>query len=165
MAGFMRVARLLIAIALVGSVSAAEFGLRSRLEAQYAAMKAAMAARDANAISALLAPDFVSIDSSNQPKDADRMIQDVVSLPPDPNKESHTTLTHIVETGDTAAVDTRYEMTTKKTGPEGKVRDIKLTALSTDTWVHSNGLWRLKRTVTNEIDYQVDGQTVLHRVR
>src|SRR5262249_27565087 len=86
---------LLITSAIVGSVCAAEPDLRAKLEAQYAAMKAAMASRDAKALSALLAPEFVSVDASNQPTDADRMIQGIASLPTDPNKDSHTTLISI----------------------------------------------------------------------
>jgi ketosteroid isomerase-like protein len=158
-------AQLLMSTMIAGSVLAAETDLRMRLEAQYAAMKAAMAARDADAISALLAPDFVSVDSSNQSEDAARMIREVVALPPDPNKDSHTTLTNVTGTGDTAVVEQRYDMTTKKIGPDGKTQDVKMSALSTDTWVNSNGFWRLKRTVTNQIDYTINGQAVMHKVR
>jgi hypothetical protein len=130
------------------------------LEAQYAAMKAAMAARDSNAISALLTPDFVSIDSSNKSEDAAR-----ASSPSDPNKVSHTTLTKITSAGDAAVVEQRYEMTTKKSGPDGKMHDIRLITLSTDAWVNLNGSWRLKRTVTDQMDYAINGQTVIHKVR
>ena len=93
------------------------------------------------------------------------MIQKVVASPTDPNKDSHTTLTDINANGDTAVVEQRYEMTTKKIGRDGKMQDIKMTAVSTDTWVNSNGSWRLKRTVTNQLDYAVDGQTVIHQAR
>lgn len=158
-------AQLLISTVAVGSVFAAETDLRSLLEAQYAAMKAAMAARDANAITALLTPDFVSVDLSDRSQDAAHMIQKVVASPTDPNKDSHTTLTDINANGDTAVVEQRYEMTTKKIGRDGKMQDIKMTAVSTDTWVNSNGSWRLKRTVTNQLDYAVDGQTVIHQAR
>src|SRR5262249_7723138 len=108
---------------------------------------------------------FVSVDSSNQSEDAARMIQQVVALPLDPNKDSHTTLTNITSTGDTAVVEQRYDMTTKRNGRDGKMQDVKMTTLSTDTWVNSNGFWRLKRTVTNQIDYAINGQAVMHKVR
>jgi hypothetical protein len=128
-------------------------------------MKAAMAARDSKAISALLSSDFVSVDSSNKSEDAAGMIQEVASSPQDPNKDSHTTLTKVTSAGDAAVVEQRYEMTTKKSGPEGTMRDIRLIMLSTDTWVRSNGSWRLKRTVTNQVDCAINGQTVIHKVR
>ena len=62
MVRFALLAHLLVSTIMVGSVLAAEPDLQPRLEAQYGALKAAMAARDANAIAALLAADFVSVD-------------------------------------------------------------------------------------------------------
>ena len=56
-------------------------------------------------------------------------------------------------------------MTTKKIGRDGNMQEIKMTTLSTDTWVNSNGLWRLKRTVTNQLDVAINGQTIIHKVR
>ena len=142
MTKFVILAQLLISTMMGGSVFAAEPDLQLQLEARYAAMKAAMAARDSNAISALLSPDFVSIDSSNKSEDAAVMIQEVASSPRDPNKDSHTTLTKITSDGDAAVVEQRYEMTTKKSGPDGTMR-----------------------TVTNQVDYAINGQTVIHKVR
>jgi ketosteroid isomerase-like protein len=165
MVRFSLLAHLLFSTIMVGSVLVAEPDLQPRLEAQYGALKAAMAARDSNAISALLTPDFVSVDSSNQSKDATKMIQETAALPLDPNKDSHTTLTDVNSNGDTAVVEQRYDMTTKKIGRDGNMQDIKMTTLSTDTWVNSNGFWRLKRTVTNQLDVAINGQTVIHKVR
>jgi ketosteroid isomerase-like protein len=162
---FVILAQLVISTMMGGSVFAAEPDLRLQLEAQYAAMKVAMAAHDSNAMSALLTPDFVSIDSSNKSEDAARMIQEVASSPSDPNKVSHTTLTKITSAGDAAVVEQRYEMTTKKSGPDGKMHDIRLITLSTDAWVSLNGSWRLKRTVTDQMEYAINGQTVIHKVR
>jgi ketosteroid isomerase-like protein len=162
---FALLAYLLISTIMVGSVLAAEPDLQPRLEAQYGALKAAMAARDSNAVSALLTPDFVSVDSSNQSKDATKMLHEATALRLDPNKDSHTTLTNVTSNGDTAVVEQRYEMTTKKIGPDGNMQDIKLTTLSTDTWVNSNGVWRLKRSVTNQLDVAINGQTVIRKVR
>ncbi|MFY9836465.1 MAG: nuclear transport factor 2 family protein [Xanthobacteraceae bacterium] len=144
MTKFAILAQLLISTMMGGSVFAAEPDLRLQLEARYAAMKAAMAARDSDAITALLTPDFVSTDSSNKSEDAAMMIQEVASSPRDPNKDSHTTLTKTTSAGDSAVAEQRYEMTTKKTGPDGTMQDIRLITLSTDTWVHLNGSWRLK---------------------
>jgi ketosteroid isomerase-like protein len=162
---FVWLAQLLVSIMIVGSASAAEADLRLQLEAQYAAMTAAKAAHDANAISTLLTPDFISVDSSNQSEDAARMIQEVVALPLDSNKNSHTTLISITNAGDIAVVEQRHVVTTKKIGSDGKIHDVKMDALSTDTWVNSDGTWRLKRSVTNRMDYAIDGQVVVHKIR
>ena len=74
--------------------------LRPVFEGRYAAMKAAMAARDGKAISEILAPDFISPDfisedASGQKESGDTMIQEVLALPKDPLKVSSTTILSI----------------------------------------------------------------------
>src|SRR3954454_24014014 len=69
--------------------------LRPVLEGRYVAMKLAMAARDGKAIAEILAPDFISEDTSGQKENADTMIQEVVALPKDPLKVSNTTILSI----------------------------------------------------------------------
>ncbi len=90
--------------------------LRPIFEARYAAMKSAMAARDASAISALITPDFDSEDSSGQKINGDTMVKEVVALPKDPQKESTTTILAIKVDGNTATIDQRYDMKTVKSG-------------------------------------------------
>jgi hypothetical protein len=138
--------------------------LRPVLEGRYAAMKSAMAARDGKAISEILAPDFVSEDVSGQKENADTMIQGVLALPKDPQKVSSTTILSIKLSADTATVDQRYDMKTTKAGPDGKKRDIELSAVSTDTWIRSKDTWLLQRTVTNQMDYSANGKVLAHKV-
>ena len=127
-------------------------------------MKTAMAGRDSKAIAALLAPGFVSIDSSGQSETASQMIQEVEGLPKDPLKVSTTTLLSIKVAGSSAVVDQRYDMKTVKTAADGTKANIQLVALSTDTWVNINGAWLLQKTVTNRLDYYKNGQLVMHKV-
>jgi len=57
-------------------------------------------------------------------------------------------------------------MTTTRPGPDGTTKQaVELEALSTDTWARIGGVWRLRRTVTNQLDYKLDGKVVAHRVR
>jgi ketosteroid isomerase-like protein len=162
---FRPLAGLVIAIITAGSVLAAEPDLRPVLEARYAAMHAAIAARDKNAISTLFTRDFVSVGLANQTKNAVMMFQEAASSSSDPNRESRTTLTNITRDGDTAVVTQRYDMTTKMAGENGKMHALRLTTSSTDTWVNANETWRMKRTVTEQFDYAVDGKVVVHKVR
>jgi hypothetical protein len=43
------------------------------------------------------------------------------------------------------------------TGPDGAQHHVEMIALSTDTWVERQSVWLLKRTVTEELSYFVDG--------
>ena len=148
-----------------GAADAEDHELRTVLEGRYAALKAAMAARDEGGIASLLAPGFVSEDVSGEPIAASQMIQQVMALPLDPNKTSKTTILSVEADGNIAVAGQRYEMKTKKVGADGVTKDAGLISLSTDTWVVASGAWLLQRTVTNQIDYSLDGQAVFHKAR
>jgi hypothetical protein len=154
----------LLAVPMVGVAHAQDNALRSTLESRYAAMKVAMAAKDEQAISSVLAPDFVSVDISGQTENVSQMIKDVVALPADPNKTSMTTLLAIKTEANKASVDQRYEMKTKKNGPDGAAHEIELITLSSDTWVNLKGAWLIQRTETRQMDYSVDVKVVLNKV-
>ncbi len=148
-----------------GAAGTEDRELRTLLEGRYAALKVAMAARNENEIVSLLSPDFVSEDLSGKVSTASQMIQQVKALPQDPNKVSKTTLLSIRPEGGVAVVEQRYDMKTKKISADGAKRDAGMTTLSTDTWIMVNGTWLLQRTVTNQLDFSLDGQAVAHKVR
>jgi ketosteroid isomerase-like protein len=139
--------------------------LRAILEGRYAAMKSAMANRDANEIAAVLAPDFVSVDVSGNKRTHEEMIESVKALPVDPNKVSNTTLLSIETSGDKAVVKQRYDMKTVKMAADGSKHDFALTTLSTDLWILTTGTWLLQRTATDQVDSVVDGRSIIHKVR
>jgi hypothetical protein len=56
-------------------------------------------------------------------------------------------------------------MRTIKTGADGARHKVEVVTLSTDTWVKSQAVWLMQRTVTNELSYYVDGAMVAHNVR
>ena len=144
---------------------AADTDLKPIFETRYALMKSAMGSRDGKAIATLLAPDFLSIDASGQRENSDQMIQEVNTLPIDPQKVSKTTINSVKVTGDTAIVDQSYDMKTRKTGADGKTADVELIAVSEDTWINLKGVWLIQKTVTNQIDYTVNGKSVMHKIR
>jgi hypothetical protein len=140
--------------------------LGALLQSRYAAMKAAMAARDAGAISALLTADFESLDADGKSQSAAQMIAGVLALAPDPSRSSETTIVSIREANGVATVSQRYRMTKSLVRPgETSARSILLVAVSTDTWQQVDGSWRLRRSVTESIDYSVDGRLSMHKVR
>jgi hypothetical protein len=155
----------LVTILAVSPARAEDSALRGILEKRYAAMKAAMADRNATAVSSLLASDFVSVDISGQSENATQMVQEVFTLPNDPLKVSDTTLLSVKASNNTAVVSQRYDMKTTKTAQDGSKRDIELITVSTDTWINSNGIWLIQKTVTDQLDYSVNGQSTIHKIR
>ena len=57
----------------------------------------------------------------------------------------------------------RYEMHTEKPKGDGSVQRVELVTLSRDTWVHPKDTWLLRETVTESLDYQIDGRVVAHQ--
>jgi Domain of unknown function (DUF4440) len=155
----------LFIIAWTVACPAADTELRAVLEGRYAAMKSAMAARNAEDIAALLADDFVSIEVSGSQKTRDQMIEGVKALPADPNKVSNTTILSIEASPSKAIVKQRYNMKTVKPGADGAKHQLELTTLSTDVWVSKNGIWLVQRTATDQFDLAADGQAIAHKVR
>jgi hypothetical protein len=42
---------------------------------------------------------------------------------------------------------------------------VELVTLSTDTWIKSGEAWLLRRTVTKQLDYKIDGRLIAHKER
>lgn len=142
-------------------LNAHESSLKESLDARYAQMKSAMHAHDGRALRAILAPGFMSVELDGKTESADQMIQEVNALPSDANRSSETTLLSVRPNKTRTVVEQRYTMRTKKTVQNGVEHRVKLVTISTDTWIMLHKQWHIERTVTDEIDYYIDGKRVL----
>jgi ketosteroid isomerase-like protein len=132
--------------------------LRAALDERYFQMRLAMAARDANALRAVLARDFVSEDIEGRCRDAAAMIESVMQLEIDRSKRAaETTLTAIDRVGDEALVDQRYAMTTSEVNPS---LPQALWTRSRDIWRWSDERWLLARTTTIAIEVVKNGRRI-----
>jgi Domain of unknown function (DUF4440) len=145
--------------------TAQESALKSTLEKRYAAMKVAIDAKDRQALAAFLAPGFVSVDVDGKSQTAEEMLDQFAKSPKDPNRVSETTLVSVKLGGGVATVSQRYHMTSVRIISDGSRHPTERDTLSTDTWVRSGDTWLLKKTVTEELDYSVDGKKMPHKVR
>lgn len=162
------IASLAASVLIAGSFSAAhadDAALKATPEHRYAAIKIAMAARDDKAVAATLAPNFTSVDVSGQSENAAEMLQEIDALAKDPNKRSVTTVLSIKVDANVATVKQRYDMKTVKTAAGGTKRSVEFVTLSTDKWVNANGTRLLQETVTDQLDYYINGQLAAHKVR
>ncbi len=146
-------------------LAARENGLRSSLEARYAQMQRAIQSHDARALKAVLAPGFVSVELNGKTASEDEMLRDLDKVPSDPDQSSRTTILSVQRSNKAAVVEQRYAMRTRRKGRNGAEHRIRLVAVSTDTWILLHREWRIQRTVTDKLDYYVDGKRVLHQVR
>ena len=139
--------------------------LEKQFQPLYANLKSAMADHDSNAISALLAPEFVSVDVDGNTTSAKQMIEEISALPKDPNKKSETTVLSVKVESDIAHVEQKYHMTTTKLGSDGTNEQRELTAVSMDDWKRIEQGWNLLKTETTAIDYMINGKLVVHKTK
>src|SRR5271165_6812944 len=88
--------------------------VRAALQQRYDAYHAALAGRDGNALSGILAPDFKGYSVDGQPADAGLVIQTTTSLPRDANMKSSTRIETLRVEGNEAIVDVRTDLTSVK---------------------------------------------------
>ena len=132
--------------------------LRPVLDERYAAMRRAMAARDRDAILALLAGDFVSEDLEGRLMTGPHMADSVTALEIDRSERTAvTTLTSIAVDGDEADVQQRYHMTTTERRPN---LPEALWTESRDRWRRVGDTWLLARTITEKREIVKNGRRV-----
>lgn len=154
-----------IPLLVANGVAAHEKGLRSSLEARYAQMQHAIESHDAKALEAVLAPGFVSVELNGKTASEDEMLRDLDKVPSDPGRSSRTSLLSVQRSQNAAVVEQRYTMKTRRKGRDGAEHRVELVAVSTDTWILLHREWRIQRTVTDKLDYYIDGKRVLHQSR
>lgn len=88
--------------------------------------------RDADALSSILASDFVTTDIAGQTENAAQMLDELKKVPKDANRSTRTTLRTITIKGRIATVEQAYEMKTSKTAADGTVQNIELRTVSED---------------------------------
>lgn len=163
---FLRVACAIAAI--VGTVSSASAegdDLKAVLQARYDVMREAMTTHDDAALKGILARDFTSIDILGKSESAAQMLSEVKSLKVDPNRVSSTQIVSLSESGDHVMIEQRYEMMKPVFDADGSAHQFSMSALSTDTWIQSDGTWLLVQTDTHEISVFRDGKLVVHKTK
>jgi ketosteroid isomerase-like protein len=162
----LRTVGLFLVLSVAGaSAGAADDSVRTALQSRYADLKAAMTTRDAAALTAIFAPDFVSVDASGQSKAASQVMADLNAMKPDPNKTNETTLISITAGEDAVTVEQRYDMKTVRTAADGTQHNMELVALSTDSWIKPADVWLIQRTVTHELSVFDGGKLIMHKLK
>jgi uncharacterized protein DUF4440 len=137
--------------------------LETLFQNRYLTLKEAMTSRDANAILSVLSHDYRTVEIDGSTQDANDLLEQLSAATPDPDAVTETTILSASQHDKTVTVEQRYKMTTTRPGPGGKQQAIELVTTSTDTWVLTVGVWYLQQSVTESIDYTVDGKLVSHR--
>jgi ketosteroid isomerase-like protein len=134
-----------------------DHALRPALDERYAVMRRAMAARDRDAILALLTDDFVSEDLEGRVTTGPAMADAVTALDIDRSQRTAvTTLTSIAVVGDEAVVQQRSYMSTTERKPN---LPEALWTESYDRWRRAGDTWLLARSTTEKREIVKNGRT------
>ncbi|MCB1680701.1 MAG: hypothetical protein H6858_00060 [Rhodospirillales bacterium] len=122
-------------------------------------MKASIESRNKDQLAEVLAPHFMSEDTSGKQTDAQQLLDQISHFPEIPDKTSNTKITSIEIVNGKALITQRYEMTSKI----DEKNSIKIIAESEDTWVLIEEKWLLKKTVTKSLDQFFNDSIISHQ--
>lgn len=147
----------IVAVAIAGSAAAQE-DPKAIFQARYDSYRAAMAAKDAPAVSALLAPGFQMTDIQGNTHDASGIATLMERMPPAMSQNSKTTVLEATITGDSAAIKQELAATMSRPGPDGNEMKMEMSVVSNDTWVKSGDAWLLKASIQKDLVVKRDGE-------
>jgi hypothetical protein len=155
----------LICLSFAAPASAADSDLNGQFTAVYATLKKAMTDHDREAISAIMAPDFKSIQLDNSTKGRDELINAMMAAKPNPKKESHTDIVSVTEHDGIAEVKQRYQAKFDQAQAGGPPQLIEMVSVSTDSWSRQGAGWICHQPRTDEIQVSLNGQVKVHQSR
>lgn len=142
----------------------AEDDAKTLFSARYDELAAAIEAKDPAAIARVVTPDYAMTDIRGEAHDAQGLMtmgQRLNQAATD-RKRTREVMAAAV-TGDTAMVRLKVDTSMTRADPDGSVHRMGLVVLSDDAWVRSDGVWRLRTSVQNEVTVQRDGEDVFHQ--
>ncbi len=145
------------AVALASSVAAQE-DPKALFQARYDAFRAAMAAQDQAAVSAILAPGYTMTDIQGEVRDASAVAAMLQRMPAGMGRDTKTTVLEATVTGDTAAVKQQLVAKASRPGPDGNEMAMEFEVTSNDSWVKSGDAWQLKASVQKDVVVKRDGE-------
>lgn len=150
-------------IVLAGSALAQD-DARTAFAARYDELAAGIEARDAAAVAKVVTPDYAMTDIRGQVHDVQGLMtmgQRLNQTATD-RKRTREVLAATI-TGETAAVKLKVDTAMTRADPDGTPHQMELIVQSDDLWVRSDGVWRLKTSVQNDLTVRRDGEDVFHQ--
>ena len=135
--------------------------LRKTIEARYAALDRAEAARDGAAIAAIFAPNFVSVDVGGKTLSAAEVVATELKTPPDAARSVKGTMRSLRRVENRVVV----EMQTETRWSEADSHRYALVSRTTDVWVKRGPAWRMARTAVDEFTFFQDGRQLEREAR
>lgn len=146
-----------VAVAMA-TAAAAQDDAKTLFQARYDTFRSAMAAKDAAAANAVLAPGYTMTDIRGETRDASSIATMMERMPAGLSENSKTTVLEATVTGDSASVKQELAAAMKRPGPDGNEMNLELSVVSHDTWVKVGDTWLLKTSVQKDLVVKRDGE-------
>lgn len=147
-------------VAVAGSAQAQQ-DPKAVFEARYTELRDAMMSKDAAKATAIMAPDYESIDIRGDSHNRAQVIERIAQMPPEmANMKPTSKVLTVKLNGDSAAVDSEMTMQMKRPDESGTEMTLDITVVSADIWVQRGGVWLLQKSVQKEMTVAKDGEVV-----
>jgi hypothetical protein len=153
-----------LVLSTTASGQAGTTSLRAEFEATYSRLIAAEMDKKWDALEAMLAPNYRSIDTDNTAISRTLEIEQDKEQPVVKHERNRITVLSVKQQGDEAFVEQRFDGRFDQMGADGKSHHFVIVALSSDIWRRDGKSWICEQTITTEQDVAVDGQLVAHDV-
>jgi ketosteroid isomerase-like protein len=147
----------IVAVA-IASAAVAQEDPKALFQARYDTFRAAMAAKDAAAANAVLAPGYQMTDIQGNTHDASGVATLMERMPAAMSQNSKTTVLEAAITGDSAAIKQELAAKMTRPGPDGNAMNLEMSVVSNDTWVKVGDTWLLKASVQKDLTVKRDGE-------
>lgn len=150
------------AVIAVASAAQAQTDPKAVFEPRYAELRAALETKDPAAVGKVVTPDYAMTDIRGDSHDVPGLIA-MSDRMQGKNGTRKSELLSAAITGETAKVELKVDSTSTRQGMDGQVHQMELIAISDDSWVLIDGIWRLKSSVQKDLTVMMDGEERFHQ--
>lgn len=150
------------AIVAIASAAHAQDDPKAVFAPRYAELRAALEAKDPAAVGKVVTPDYAMTDIRGDSHDVPGLIAMSDRMQgKDATRKSE--LLSATITGSSAKVELKVDSSSTREGLDGQQHQMELIAISDDSWVLIDGVWRLKSSVQKDVTVKMDGEERFHQ--
>lgn len=152
----------LVSAVILSAPASAQADQTAQFQERYTALRAAMEARDADAIGKIFAPEYTMTDLRGEKRTGADMLARMQKMGgrggPDASRKIETKVLSANVTGDKAVVEQQLVAGGTRAGDDGKDHTMEMVMKSTDTWAKRGDAWLLVESVQTGMTVKRDGE-------
>ena len=138
---------------------------KALFDARYGEINAAMIAKDAQKLGALLAPEYQSTDIRGETRTRAEVLERMGMIPAGVDLRPETHAEAVTLDGDRATVTSKMTAQVERPDDKGGTMKLDIAVTAADTWVQRGGAWLLQNSVHQELAVSRDGEVVFRQAK